>query len=321
MYDEEPRAICNLPLSGTVGILSSLVLLSQVVALFLVCSDNFFIYFFELLIAFGMVFFLSHGVRQYKTGHLAVYLAYLAIYVFMMMFIIFGMLVGLSFLPSYRRRYCDEPVIVRTTMMPSSTDSPLKTNQIANPPLQNVPLDSGENDNPNCAPLTGAFWASVWVSVALSLISVLIACIQIRYTLVLYKYLRTRQRQQRSTMNVSYQHFVPGAPPRYTPESPHTLQTSPALVEAGPLPPKLNQPEVATLTAESLMSPPTNPPPSPIDKTVLPMPFLRVERPPEYTETPGPSERTYANGTRPPENMDEVDLNEVRSPSRVNLLD
>ncbi|PIO72484.1 hypothetical protein TELCIR_05582 [Teladorsagia circumcincta] len=223
-----------------------------------------------------MVFFLSHGVRQYKTGHLAVYLAYLAIYVFMMMFIIFGMLVGLSFLPSYRRRYCDEPVIVRTTIMPSSTDSPLKTNQIANPPLQNVPLDSGENDNPNCAPLTGAFWASVWVSVALSLISVLIACIQIRYTLVLYKYLRTRQRQQRSTMNVSYQHFVPGAPPRYTPESPHTLQTSPALVEAGPLPPKLNQPEVATLTAESLMSPPTNPPPSPIDKTVLPMPRARL---------------------------------------------
>ncbi|KAK6014859.1 hypothetical protein OSTOST_19748 [Ostertagia ostertagi] len=290
MYDEEPRAICNLPLSGTVGILSSLVLLSQVVALFLVCSDNFFIYFFELLIAFGM-----------------------AIYVFMMMFIVFGMLVGISFLPSYRRRYCDEPVMIRTTTttMSSSTDSPLKTNQIVNPPLQNVPLDSGENDNPNCVPLTGAFWASVWVSVALSLISVLIACVQIRYTLVLYKYLRTRQRHP----------YEPGAPPRYTPESPHTLQTSPAQVDAGPLPPKLSQPEVATLTAESLVSPPTNPPPSPIDKAVLPMPFLRVERPPEYTETPGPSERTYANQTKPPENMDEVDLNEVRSPSRVNLLD
>nr|CDJ88688.1 Protein C32F10.4 [Haemonchus contortus] len=293
MYDEEPRAFCNMPLSGTVGILSSLVLLSQVIALFLVCSNNFFIYFFELLIAFGMVFFLSQGVRQQKPGHLTIYIAYLAIYVFMMLFIIFGIL------------------------MSSSPASPLETNRIENPSSQS---DSDEDDDPNCVPLNGAFWASVWVSVGLSILSVLIACIQIRYTLVLYRFLRTRQRQLRSTMNVSYQHFVPGAPPRYTPESPHTIQTSPAQVEAGPLPPKLSQPEVATLHAESLMPPPANPPPSPMEKPILPAPFLRVEGPPEYTERPGPSEITYVTPTRPHENMEEVDLNEVRSPSRVNLL-
>ncbi|KAK5966486.1 hypothetical protein GCK32_000270 [Trichostrongylus colubriformis] len=191
MYDEEPRAFCNLPLSGTVGILSSLVLLSQVIALFLVCTDNFFIYFFELLVAFGMVFFLSQGVRKRKPSHLTVYLVYLAIYVFMMLFIVFGMLVGLSFLPSYRHRYCDEIVTTKTTKTPSSTASSLDTNRIANPPLQNVP--TGDEDDPNCIPLTGAFWASVWVAIALSIVSVIIACIQIRYTLLLYKYLRTRQ--------------------------------------------------------------------------------------------------------------------------------
>ncbi|VDO54157.1 unnamed protein product [Haemonchus placei] len=318
MYDEEPRAFCNMPLSGTVGILSSLVLLSQVIALFLVCSNNFFIYFFELLIAFGMVFFLSQGIRQQKPGHLTIYIAYLAIYVFMMLFIIFGILVGLSFLPSYRHKYCDEIVVtMRTTKMSSSPASPLETNRIENPSSHS---DSDEDDDPNCVPLNGAFWASVWVSVGLSILSVLIACIQIRYTLVLYRFLRTRQRQLRSTMNVSYQHFVPGAPPRYTPESPHTIQTSPAQVEVGPLPPKLSQPEVATLHAESLMTPPANPPPSPMEKPILPAPFLRVEGPPEYTERPGPSEITYVTPTRPHENMEEVDLNEVRSPSRVNLL-
>ncbi|KAK6041365.1 hypothetical protein COOONC_21130 [Cooperia oncophora] len=142
MYDEEPRAICNLPLSGTVGILSSLVLLSQVIALFLVCSDNFFIYFFELLIAFGMVFFLSQGVRQQKPGHLTVYLAYLAIYVFMMLFIIFGMLVGLSFLPSYRHKYCDDIMVTKTTSMSSSTTaSSLKTNRIGRNTSNEIVID------------------------------------------------------------------------------------------------------------------------------------------------------------------------------------
>ncbi|RCN30272.1 hypothetical protein ANCCAN_23958 [Ancylostoma caninum] len=122
MYDEEPRALCNLPLSGTVGILSSLVLLSQVLALFLVCSNNFFIYFFELLIAFGMVFFLSQGVRHRKPGHLTIYLAYLAIYVFMMFFIIFGILIGLSLYPGYKRE-CERRLTLSTSTTTTEANS------------------------------------------------------------------------------------------------------------------------------------------------------------------------------------------------------
>ncbi|RCN30271.1 hypothetical protein ANCCAN_23957, partial [Ancylostoma caninum] len=109
-----------------------------------------------------------------------------------------------------------------------------------------------------CETLSSAFWAEVWSSIALCFISIIISCVQIRYTLVLYKHMRQRQREQRATMNVSYQHFVPGAPPRYTPESPYTVQSSPAQVEAGPLPPKPAVDGVATLQAESLANAPTS---------------------------------------------------------------
>ncbi|ETN72536.1 hypothetical protein NECAME_13824, partial [Necator americanus] len=254
--DDEPRALCNIPLSGTVGILSSLVLLSQVLALFLVCSNNFFIYFFELIIAFGMVFFLSQGVRHRKPGHLTVYLAYLAIYVFMMFFIIFGILVGISFYPSYKRE-CERRSAATTSITPTATTaSDLSSTSSAetvtvHPNRIYVAVIPSRSDT-NCEPIHGAFWAEIWSSIALCFLSIIIACIQIRYTLLLYKFMRLHQREQRATMNVSYQHFVPGAPPRYTPESPYTVQSSPAQVEAGPLPPKQSMDSVATLEAESL---------------------------------------------------------------------
>ncbi|KAL6731714.1 hypothetical protein Aduo_002549 [Ancylostoma duodenale] len=130
-------------------------------------------------------------------------------------------------------------------------------------------------------------------------------------------------------MNVSYQHFVPGAPPRYTPESPYTVQSSPAQVEAGPLPPKAPVNGVATLQAESLANAPTSsnsPPPSleqPTEKNNLPPSFLRVESPPEYSERPGPSESSLPT-PQPTETdqvrMEDVPLNDGRSPSRVDLL-
>ncbi|KHJ95374.1 hypothetical protein OESDEN_04681 [Oesophagostomum dentatum] len=334
MYDEEPRVICNLPLSGTVGILSSLVLLTQVLALFLVCSNNFFIYFFELLIAFGMVFFLSQGVRHRKPGHLTIYMAYLAIYVFMMFFIIFGILIGLSFYPSYKRD-CDWR-ITSTPSTPSVTGSTVGHSSTGSTKV----MPTRQSDD--CVHLTGAFWAEVWSSIALSFLSILLAIIQIRYTLVLYKYIRTRQRQyvcndwkesERATLNVSYQHFVPGAPPRYTPESPYTLQSSPAQVEAGPLPPKAPVESVATLQPDSLanapaVSSPTTPAPAhqSLDKGALPPSFLKVESPPEYSETPGPSESSLHTQqhqqSAPPDQvrMEDVPLNDGKVPPHVDLL-
>lgn len=292
-----------------------MVLLSQVLALFLVFADNFFVYFFELFIAFAMVFFLSQGVRHKKSSHLTIYMAYLAIYVFMMIFIVFAILIDLSFLPSYRR-HCGNQFRSSTTSRPFSTTAvaaSLKpSSRIARSPQL---LDQSSDNSNDCAAINGAFWADVWCAVTLSLVSIVVACVQIRYTLLLYRYLRTRQREQRSTMNVSYQHFVPGAPPRYTPESPHTIQTSPAQVEAGPLPAKTAQPEVTTLQAETLV-PPQNVQP---DKPRLPPAFLQVEGPPEYTETPGPSEIVCLSPSAT-EVLDEVDLNECRSPSRVDLL-
>lgn len=313
MYDDEPRALCNLSLSGTVGIISSLVLLSQVLALFLVCSNNFFIYFFELLVAFGMVFFLSQGVRHRKPGHLTVYLAYLTIYVFMMFFIIFGLMIGLSFLPSYRK-YCAELSSTSTTTSPIT---PTKSSQHIRK-ISIVDFSTTEDDV-ECVQITGAFWANIWSSVTLCFASIVISCIQFRYTLLLYRYLRRRQREERSNLNVSYQHFVPGAPPRYTPDSPYTVQTSaPARVEADVLPPKTSvPPAIANLQADSLALQP------PSKENGFPVSFLPVENAPEYTETPGPSETTFCPRTSPrtEQSMDEIDLNEAARPqSRIDLL-
>uniref|UniRef100_A0A158P8A3 Transmembrane protein 179 n=1 Tax=Angiostrongylus cantonensis TaxID=6313 RepID=A0A158P8A3_ANGCA len=303
MYDEEPRALCNLPLSGTVGIISSLVLLSQVLALFLVCSNNFFIYFFELIVAFGMVFFLSQGVRYRKPGYLTVYLAYLAIYVFMMFFIIFGLLIGLSFLPTYTK-YCSAVSSTSTMTSPVILSNP---SQRIEDFVDDVPTTSVDVE---CVEITGAFWANIWSSVTLCFLSIVVSCIQIRYTLLLYKYLRRRQREQSLNLNVSYQHFVPGAPPRYTPDSPYTVQASaPARVEADPLPPKTSHPPViANLQADSL-APPT------LSKNGLSPSFMAEERAPEYTETPGPSESTFrpAISLRTEPSMDEIDLREAVS--------
>ncbi|EYC01051.1 hypothetical protein Y032_0111g264 [Ancylostoma ceylanicum] len=47
----------------------------------------------------------------------------------------------------------------------------------------------------DCETLSGAFWAEVWSSIALCFISIIISCVQIRYTLVLYKHMRHRQRE------------------------------------------------------------------------------------------------------------------------------
>ncbi|KAK6725806.1 hypothetical protein RB195_004244 [Necator americanus] len=221
MYDDEPRALCNIPLSGTVGILSSLVLLSQVLALFLVCSNNFFIYFFELIIAFGMVFFLSQGVRHRKPGHLTVYLAYLAIYVFMMFFIIFGILVGISFYPSYKRE-CERRSAATTSITPTATTaSDLSSTSSAetvtvHPNRIYVAVIPSRSDT-NCEPIHGAFWAEIWSSIALCFLSIIIACIQIRYTLLLYKFMRLHQREifiivskksSVSTLNEKCQHIA-----------------------------------------------------------------------------------------------------------------
>ncbi|CAJ0596151.1 unnamed protein product [Cylicocyclus nassatus] len=323
MYDEEPRALCNLPLSGTVGIMSSLVLLSQVLALFLVCSNNFFIYFFELLIAFGMVFFLSQGVRRKKPSHLTIYMAYLAIYVFMMFFIIFGILIGLSFYPSIRRE-CEKysttsPYAAATTVESDVTGTTTRGNR--------VPTFKPYTP---CTPFPKAFWAEVWSSVALSILSIFLSAIQLRYTLILYKYMRTRQRQERANLNVSYQHYVPGAPPRYTPESPYTIENAPAQVDAGPLPPKPPiDGNVSTLQAASLANGPSGPPPvaQSGSKDTMPGSFLRVESPPEYSEVPGPSERSLptqqtSQQTAPQTDqnrLDDVPLNDGRTP-RVDLL-
>ncbi|KAJ1360832.1 hypothetical protein KIN20_019917 [Parelaphostrongylus tenuis] len=312
MYDDEPRAFCNLPLSGTVGILSSLVLLSQVLALFLVCSNNFFVYFFELLVAFGMVFFLSQSIRHQKPGHLTVYLAYLAIYVFMMFFIIFGLLIGLSFLPSYTR-HCST---LSSTSTVTPTVAPSKPSQSLEDFDDDVPTTSSDVE---CIEITGAFWANIWSSVTLCFLSIIISCLQIRYTILLYKYLRSRQQEQSSNLNVTYQHFVPGAPPRYTPNSPHTVQTSsPARVEADPLPPKTpQQPVITDLQAESLAPPPS------LSKGAVPESFPASESAPEYTETPGPSESTFrpATSLRTEPSMDEIDLREAARPqSPIDLL-
>lgn len=38
-------------------------------------------------------------------------------------------------------------------------------------------------------------WAEIWSSIALCFISIIISCVQIRYTLVLYKHMRQRQRE------------------------------------------------------------------------------------------------------------------------------
>ncbi|WKX88824.1 hypothetical protein Q1695_008449 [Nippostrongylus brasiliensis] len=309
MYDDEPRAFCNVPLSGTVGILSSLVLLSQVLCLFLIFSNNFFIYFFELFIAFAMVFFLSQGVRNRKAGHLTIYLAYLAIYVFMMIFIVFAIIIDLSFLPSYKR-HCRQHQAMMSTTTPAAHAQPSNRIVITSQHLE-------QSSDVDCNITSGAFWADIWTSVVLSILSIIIACIQMRYTLLLYKHIRTHAREQRSTLNVSYQHFVPGAPPRYTPQSPHTIQTAPVQVVAGPLPAKTSHPDVvvATLQPESLATTAVQPP-----KT-LPSEFLRMESPPEYTEVAGPSESTCQTPLSPrQETMDDIDLNEVRPPSRVDLL-
>ncbi|VDM56874.1 unnamed protein product [Angiostrongylus costaricensis] len=281
---------------GTVGIISSLVLLSQVLALFLVCSNNFFIYFFELIVAFGMVFFLSQGVRYRKPGYLTVYLAYLAIYLFMMFFIIFGLLIGLSFLPTYTK-YCSAVSSTSTMTSPVTLSKPSQR-------IENFVDDTSPTSvDIECVEITGAFWANIWSSVTLCFLSIVVSCIQIRYTLLLYKYLRRRQREQSLNLNVSYQHFVPGAPPRYTPDSPYTVQTSsPAHVEADPLPPKTSHPPADSLA-----------PPAPLSKNVLSPSFTAEERAPEYTETPGPSESTFrpAISPRTEPSMDEIDLCEA----------
>ncbi|KJH41320.1 hypothetical protein DICVIV_12709 [Dictyocaulus viviparus] len=117
-------------------------------------------------------------------------------------------------------------------------------------------------------------------------------------------------------MNVSYQHFVPGAPPRYTPESPYTVQTSPALVEANSLPIKTSCPTIITsLKADSLI------PSTSLEKNGLSVPFMNMEKAPEYTETPGPSESTFpvVSLERTESRMDEVDLSESKS-NQPNLL-
>ncbi|VDK50298.1 unnamed protein product [Cylicostephanus goldi] len=130
--------------------------------------------------------------------------------------------------------------------------------------------------------------------------------------------------RERANLNVSYQHYVPGAPPRYTPESPYTIQNAPAQVDAGPLPPKSPIDNVSALQADSLANGPSGPPPvaQPGSKDTLPNSFLRVESPPEYSEVPGPSERSLATQqtsqqTAPQTDqnrLDDVPLNDGKTP-------
>ncbi|CAI4230226.1 unnamed protein product [Auanema sp. JU1783] len=233
MYENDPRMLFNQPLSALIGIMSSIVLLTQLFASFFLTTV--YIYIFEVIIYICMLLVLSSGVRQKKVGNILAYSFFLIIYVF---WTSFGVMIFIWYISLEAGLPC------RQTSTPTPVKTLLEVNTV---PPTGLPGLCGNH-------MGGQYVALLVCCIAFSSISLLACAYQIRLCFLLQKILKSEHRNRNMAI-VTYQNrFGFTAPPRYTvsspaPPPPSTLATA------------TNLPEKPPCYAEALSSP-TQPAPA-----------------------------------------------------------